>query len=300
MPGFIKSHSSQSGQVLLIVVLVMIIALTVGLSLVARSVTSLRTSTQETSSQEALSAAEAGVEQALRNGIYNGIGASSSGSLNNASYTSQVIQVKGTQLNLNGGNPVLKDDGVDFWLSKYSSDLTQLYTSPYSGNISILWGDPNVIDKCKQAALEIILVSGTKIAPTTTRYAYDPCDSTGSAPRTPTNHFTSPNSTSCGADSSTCVTKRIDFSQTNSSTTYSYKTDSIAVTSGLFMRIIPLYYSTILGVKAFTGFAAFPAQGTLVAATGSANLDGTKRSIQVFQGYPRIPAEFFPYTIFSP
>ncbi len=262
-----KFIERQRGQTLLIVVLVMVVALTVGLSVASKSITSLRTSTEEANSQRALSAAEAGIEQAIRNNV-----SIANGSLpNNTGYDTSVTEVLGTRFQLNGGNLVAQDDGIDVWLSEYSSNSAQIYNNPWSGNLTILWGDAN--PGCSNAALEIVLVTGPKATPALRRYAVDPCQV-----RTTTNRFT-------------FATQSVG---TVDGKNFYYQT-TIAVTNGLFARIIPLYTNTYGGI---IGSVALPSQGSVLVSTGRSGT--TQRRITVFQGYPELPSEFFPYSLFSP
>lgn len=280
----------KDGQVLLIVVLVMIIALTVGLSIISRSITSLRTSTEEAASQKALAAAEAGVEQALKTGLdirekQFGVG--------NITYQTGVEEVTGGNIVLNGGNPVLKDDGIDLWLSDYSTDSNNLYANPIGGNMQIVWGDPSKTDCAATgnnapSAIEIMIIYN-KASPTIRRFAFDPCST-----RRTNNNFSAPTVT--GTD----ITYSNGVGQTTLS--FAYRTPNINLVSGgnaIIARITPLYADAIMGALK-NGGANFPSQGRIVTSTGTANNEGTKRTIQVFQGYPKIPTEFFPYTIFSP
>lgn len=258
--------NNQRGQVLLIIVLVMVVGLTVGLSLASRSIVSLRTSEEEVSSQRALSAAEAGIEQVTKTStsIANG------SFLNNSTYNTSITQLSGSSFLVNGGNPVLKDDGSDVWLSDYSTDSAKLYLNPWSGNISVYWGKDN--NGCNQAALEIAVISGSKAAPVVKKYAFDPCIT-----RSNSNNFTaaSPGGSVSG--------ETFPFGAT------------ISITNGLIARIIPLYAETPIGVSAGS---ALPAQGSIITSVGTSG--DTSRKVTVFQGYPTLPSEYFPYSIFSP
>ncbi|PIP75065.1 MAG: hypothetical protein CO135_03240 [Candidatus Levybacteria bacterium CG_4_9_14_3_um_filter_35_16] len=262
----------QSGQALLIVVLVMVIALTVGLAVASKSIIGMRMSTEQSESQKALSAAEAGIEQLL----------SSTGSLppitsgeigNKAGYTATTTQVSGSSFNLNGGNNIAKNEGFDVWLSTYSVDPALIYTNPWGGAgklLTIRWGDSD--DACKNAALEIVVLSGTKISPILTRYAVDPCSS-----RNLQNHFF-PIGPSVEAINGKVY----------------YYASSISVSNGLLARIIPLYYSSPIGVE---GEVELPSQGSVIESTGS--LNKTQRKVTVFRGYPRVPSELFQYSLFT-
>jgi hypothetical protein len=73
------------------------------------------------------------------------------------------------------------------------------------------------------------------------------------------------------------------------------------ITSGLLMRIIPLFADTGIGVQGRTAANAnnpFPSQGTKIQSTASSNT--SFRKITVNRGYPKIPNEFFANVIFAP
>lgn len=261
------------GQALLIVVLVMVVALTVGLSIASRTIINLKTSTEEANSQKALSAAEAGIEQAIKS---NQIGinvANGTFTDTKASYQTSVTAVSGTSFLINGGNPVLQDNGADLWLSNYSSDPNQIFSNPWTGTLTVAWG--NSSDPCSNSALEIIIISGaTKQSATSKRYVFDACSSRGSS-----NHFT-----------------QVSLSQTTIlGKTFYFQSTPISVSSGFLGRIIPLYFNTVIGT---TGNVALPSQGTIITSTGT--LGPTTRKVNVYQGYPEIPSEYFPYNLFSP
>jgi Tfp pilus assembly protein PilX len=258
----------QQGQVLLIVVLVMVVSLTVGLSIASKSITSLRTSTEESNSQKALAAAEAGVERAIKSNLSIAEGTFTN---NNTSYSTTVTPVLGNSFLLNAGNPILQDDGMDLWLSTYSTNQAQLYTNPWSGTLTLHWGTTS--SGCENAAIEIAIISGARANPIMTRYALDPCQT-----RSSSNSF--------------------DFVNTSQRTiagkTFYYQY-SINITSGLIARIIPFYTNTIMAV---TGSSALPSQGSTIVSTGKSG--NTERRVTVFQGYPEVPSEYFPYNLFSP
>lgn len=256
----------QKGQALLIIILTMVVALTVGLSAVSRSITTLRISTAEEESQRAFSAAEAGIEEALKSGGNIALTTLP----NNAQYSANVTSTGNTtELLTNGGQDVQKDNAVQVWLSSYPN-----YTSPYSGTITVYWGDPG--DACDNvAALEVITLSGVATSPTLSRFALDPCSVSRA------NNFTN---VTGGAGSIQGISFRNSY--------------SISVASALIMRIIPLYKSTKIAVK---GSAVLPAQGKEIESTGTIVSGGEniKRKIKVFQYYPSLPGTNFDYAIFS-
>ncbi len=265
--GLRSNDLKQKGQALLMVVLVMVVALTVGLSVASKSITNVRTSTEEANSQKALAAAEAGIEQSIKSNA-----SIASGSLTNSTtYSTNVSQVLGTSFLVNGGNPVLQDNGTDLWLSDYSTNPSNIYLNPWSGNLTIKWGFSS--NGCSNSALEVVIISGTKQNPRTTRYNYDPC-----LGRSGINHFTY-------ASLSRSTTAGKDF----------FYQATINVSSGLLGKIIPIYLNTPLAI---VGSSALPSQGSTITSTGISGT--TQRKVNVFQGFPEIPSEYFPYNLFSP
>lgn len=260
----------QKGQILLIIILVMTVALTIGLSVATRTITNIRTSADEESSQRAFSAAEAGIERALQNSN------STSGNFtNNTTYQTAVSTVTGLEFLLNNGSPILKDNAVDVWLATYPN-----YTNPWNGTLTIYWGSSS--DACtnsestnSMAALELVLISGTRANPQVTTYPIDPC-----GPRSAVNRFDNASISAGG----TVLGKSFAFRK------------SVTVTNGLLLRVIPLYAPT----KAAIGnpLVAFPAQGTMITSTGSSG--DTQRKITGFREHPKLPVQLFPYVIFSP
>ncbi len=265
-----RNLPSETGQVLLIIVLVTIVILTVGLSLISRSITNIKTSTEEVNSQKALAAAEAGIEQSLK----------SQKSIDipiiqldpNTTYQTTVATVSGKEFLIQGGETIQRDDSADIWLSNYSENPSQLYSNPTSAEFTLYWGSS--ADKCKDGALEVEIVSGLKTNPVLNRYVYDPCDQ-----RTATNNF-------FPAVRGGTTVKGIFFTN---------KISEIEFTNGLFIRVTPIYADTKIAIKSSRDL---PPQGIQIDATGISG--ETTRKVSVFQGYPEIPSEFFPYSIFSP
>lgn len=268
-------RESQKGQILLIVVLVMVTALTIGLSVAARTITNTKTSQEAENSEKAFSAAEAGIEQSLTNNT------SYSGTFtNNTNYKTTVTTLSGTAFALNNGSPVLKDDSIDVWLSSYPG-----YVNPWSGIITLYWGQTT--DACTNAettntaaALEIIAVTGTKANPQTSRYAVDPCSQRSLSNKL---EYISPGGGSVGGK------------------TYSYK-KTLTISSGLFVRVIPLYNSVNIAVTGCDGAnvscSPLPSQGTIITSVGTS--DTTQRKLVSYRHYPKLPTEIFPYSFFAP
>lgn len=268
-------ENPQKGQILLIVVLVMVVALTVGLSLASRSITNLKNSSEEANSQKAFTAAEAGIERALKSGFTTAtpIQNDTSSSINEVT----IKNINSSQILLNNGNAVPQDDGVDIWLSDYSTDTTNLYKNPWTGKtITVYWGSKTA---CSDAALELILFTGTRLSPKIARYAIDTCNSRA----TTQNHFTFVNPVS-----GNLLGKQFNF------------VSSISLSgTPLLLRVIPLYAGTPIGIAGYDNVGAlqsFPSQGKLYSATGSSG--DTQRKISFFQGYEAVPSEYF-YSLFS-
>lgn len=256
------------GQAILMVVVAMVIILSVSLSVATRSFINVHTTTEEAKSNEAFSAAEAGIEKYLQapTPFIGPVGTS------DVTVSKQDIGGTGsTQILLNNGAPVLKDDGADVWLSAYPG-----FTSPLpSGTVlSFYWGTTN---DCSSAAIEVLFIQGTVANPTVTRRVWDPCSARASV-----NHFNS-----LGAPSVVNVNiLGVPFKNSAAFTLTS---------TGLLARVIPLYSNSVIAATLSTNF---PLQGSIVSSTGSSG--GTQRKITVYKGYPKIPNEFFSYTIFSP
>lgn len=270
-----KIRNYQSGQVLLISLLVLVVAMTIGLSVAVRTITTIRMTTAEDSSQRAFSAAEAGLERSLTAGAGQTITGDFMAS-NDSKYEVKTSELKGDDILLDNGALILKDDAVDVWLSDYP-DYTNPWPPAGSRDLSIYWGDSaDVCDTSEvtntMAALEVVLISGTEAVPLLTHYAYDRC-----VARRGDNKFSA-------ATTGAFVIAGKTFA--NSVT--------ISVTSGLLVRIIPLYARTYIGVHG----DGLPVQG--IVATSIGNSGGTQRKIVSFRGYPKPPVELYPFLIFSP
>lgn len=286
--------AGEKGQALLIVVLVMVVALTVALSVASRSVTNLRIATEQENSQAAFSAAEAGIEQILKSGITRAPN-QELGSENNRAYIKEatVQQVGGEEFVLNNGSNVLKDDGIDVWLVGHNADGSFNFNSGWqllSGEkkLTVYWGTPSV-DVCSigaatntMAAIEVIVMSGDRVLPVMTRYTADPCDA-----RRSVNSFSSVDGVSSFSRGGKDFAYRKEIRIDNNS-------------KGIVVRIIPLYASTPIAVKGCdlhgNNCNNFPYQGKVINSTGTSG--ETARKITYYQGYPKLPPEFF-YLIFS-
>lgn len=293
------SNKKQEGQALLIVILVIIVALTIGLSLASRGVTNLSTSTEEADSQKALSAAEAGIEKALQNTI-PGSGPEVPFGGTSTTYQTDVDPQGDNEFLLNGGSLVTQGEGADVWLAEHRADGTIDYStimSPTPKFFHIYWGTAGEIcandpDSSKwPAAIEVIVVWMTNPAdPTTirtTRFAYDPCS-------TRENNFV-----------------LADFgSKTIGGKTFTVKTPQNGANQDLtekdniiFMRIVPVYKSTVVGVSTCNHAGnncgdPLPSQGFQISSTGTAG--SASRKINVFKGHQQIFLPYISYGLFVP
>jgi len=239
--------------------------------------TNTKISTDETDSQKALSAAQAGVEQKLKTQT---IGSETIDfSSNNSSVTTVSNSLSGSQLLINGGSQIARDDGADIWLSDFGPGTDPTYANPWNGNLKIYWKDNSPSDCTKNAAMEIVVISGSTAAPLVTRYAFDTCASSRN------NGFSSPS-----PESKTISGVKFDHSVL------------IPITSGLIARVIPLYAGTSVMAEGYGASTSIvqnlPAQGYVIEATGTAG--NATRRIRVFQGFPKLPTEYFPYSFFQP
>jgi len=259
----------QAGQTLLIVVLVMVISLTVGLSIASKTITNLRISTEEVSSAQALSAAETGVSQSIKSGTNT----PQTSLPNTATFNASSTAVSGTNFLINAGNVIPQDEGTDVWLIAHKSLGGLDFTSPWTGTLTIYWGDSSA--GCDNAALEIVKITGTLASnAVSTRDGYDP-DSTRYLSNKLTN--VSPSFPSV------------------SGKTFCYTKD-ISVTNGLLVRIIPLYTNTVLAVSG--GLNSLPQQGSIITSTGTSG--NVVRKISVVANYYSLPSQFFTYGLFVP
>lgn len=269
-----SQRNSQKGQILLIVVLASVISLTVGLAAISRSITNTRLSTEEANSQKALAAAEAGVEEQLNKAVTGNTDPTSIGNIgNNSGFNASADPVDGTQIVLNNAHPVSRDEGADIWLSDYPD-----FEDPLTTSLTILWNNTVDGDSCSSPAIEVAVVYGAdKNNPGMRRYAVDPCSTRGNGLDAPS-----------GGGSVTYQGKNYSF-------THSLVIPAAEIPSGRIARVIPIYHDSVIGVLSSQ---SLPAQGYVVNSTGTSGT--TVRQVRVFQGFPRLPVEFFPYNLFLP
>lgn len=270
----------QEGQALLIVVLVMVVVLTVGLSVASRSIVNLRLSSEEQQSQKAFSAAEAGIELALK-----GATPLPDQTLGDNAIIQEVRvnPISGNSFLLNGGNPVLKDEGIDVWVSDYPN-----YANPKKFQfLTIYWGDPS--ESCpNSAAIEVIVISGPTTAPLSTRFAFDSCSRT--------NNFSSADSGSYSIAEKTFKHKTTRTGPNN------FEALIKNINDILIIRVVPLYLNTPIAINTCNpsdqsnGCTPLLSQGKQIESIGKSG--DTTRKVTLFQGYPSLPSEFFNHVLF--
>lgn len=276
---------NQSGQALLIIVLVMVVGLTVTLAVVSRSIVNLKTSVEQTDSQKALAAAEAGVEQTIKNKANIGSDSNYINIGNGASYKTNITQVAGNvSFLVNGGNIVSKNEGAYIWLSDYNNSGS--WTPGWSGDLIIYFGDPAKTD-ANNPAIEIVLISGANVATAQTkRFAFDPYST-----RANSNNFTK-----YPSNTATAVFQKI--TTTVSGKQFAYRIILNNIVNGFVVRTNPIYQSSYIGAGRPAADPSLPAQGQVIVA--EAKSGSVRRKVTVFQGYPELPAELFPYSILVP
>lgn len=278
--------SPQGGQILLIVILIVIVSSTIGLSLASRSIVSLRTSTEEADSQKALAAAEAGIERAIQGNIAVADIVLS----NNSTYSTQVTPAQNDNFLLSNGDLIPKDEGVDVWFADHNADGTINYATVKSPSFFYLyWGA--AAETCdtsnEPAAIQVITVSKSLTGTIKTyRYGYDSCISRG-------NNFTVPDA---GPPPLNGMTFKYRTPHGNQ---YDLARDKDIV----FMRVIPLYKDTVIGVGACNptdglNCAGLPNQGYVVDSTGVSG--SATHKLTFFNGYPQIYLPYISYGLFVP
>lgn len=260
----------QRGQALLIIILIIVVSMTVGLSVASRSITNLRLSTEEENSQRAFSAAESGIEQVLTTGqsIDTEVTLNKQTKIKRASVTT----ISGNEFFVNNSNPVIKSDGADVWLIQHNGDGTPDYPSAQQNlKLDVHWGLPNVTGDCNNAAIEVVTIVGPVGSEKSVREAHDPCTNRRSG-----NNFST---ASLGGGSGVCQN-------------LPYKANLAKIDGGILMRVIPHYANAIVCVDV-QAQKLLPSQGLLIDAVGTSG--DTSRKVTFFQGFPRLPVEFFPY-----
>lgn len=259
-----SSNKHQEGQALLIIVMLLATALTVVLTVSFTTTTQTQTTKLEEESKKALAAAEAGIETRLKAasdiadlGTLN-LGPNITGSVTAASISEPDFI---TPL-------LLQDEQYTFYLADYDT-TTNTFSNYYSGNLTTIYFGSQGGSDCttrNTPALELAFISSTN---TVTRKIIEPC-STGKF---------------LGTSSINTTSGSFSFKGEN----FTYKTvvsESINNTKVIIFRA--LFSGTKIGIQ---GSVDLKAQGKTI--TSEAKTPMASKTIQLFQSYPQIPAEFF-------
>ena len=300
----------QNGQILLIVILVIITASTIGLSLALRSITSLRSASEVAESQKALAAAEAGVERAMQGSILpTGTQIINIPTNKSKSETkiAGVTEIDESNFLLNGGNAVPKNEGIDVWFVRHDSATgepdysTVISMTPPKNFLHLYWG--SLAETCgtstAPAAIQAIVVTRDTTVPNaikTYRYAYDRCSGLGS--RQEENNLVLADSGSYPKDYD--KDGQTDITFVNRTPQGGSKDLANGVENIVFMRVIPLYKDTVIGLSSCNhgggNCTVLPSQGYVVSSTGTSGL--VSRKISVFKGYPQTHLPYISYGLF--
>ena len=275
-----KRNRKESGQIVLLLVLITVVGLTIGLSLISRTITDIRITSQTEQSSRAFSAAEAGIETALRSNVAPG--PTGSVSLPGASANYSVSEVGGDADNL--VLPLTEVGGSQtVWLIPHNSDGTideNGVSYPINNTLEVCF---NSFANANPAVMVSILYEeGTefKIA----KKAFDSLSRGNSLIMSDT----------IGNYCSTNYKNRIILipgTDSDSST----QDFNIGLTAKLyFLRLQPMYDSTAFIIDPQS---ALPIQGKIISSIGQTE-SNVVRKIQVFQGYPVLPA-LLDFALFS-
>lgn len=270
---YLVQRKNSEGQALVIVLLALAVVLTIVLYVLSRSITDIAVSSSESSAVSAFSAAEAGIEQALV------IGTGGSANVGSASYTSQVTNVaQGSSsfiypVDLNSG------DSMTLWLKAQSDE-----SADYDGSsLKICWGkDGEYSNQDLVPAIETVIfyetVDGNPATVKIARAAFDPNSS-----RRASNSF--------DAAGGSCIVSDQSFA-------FQAGLNLESIPNPQFMLVRMFYNTDLAQPIAFdsTDEAIFPSQGILVDSSGVSGQ--SSRKVQVFQGWPEIPAPF-QFAIYS-
>lgn len=265
----LKRHSSQSGQIGIIIILIMVVLLTVGLSVASQSTQEAFLSNQEDESTRVFNAAEAGVEQALSTdlaGVVTPVSGSTTVTGSNASvnYTINPTTVLETRVPEGGTATV-----------KLADPASTPPGSPAVPQVSIQWARETACGQNPASLiLEIFSYDATKNPKTTVRYM-----SLNPAPCA--NHYNLTTDVNTGGSNGY-------FRQ------YTFNANATDV----LIRIKPQYNDT--SVKVQGSGASLPIQGYSIRSTATNNLGTSNetRSVEVNRTLSMAPS-IFDYVLFS-
>ncbi len=287
--------NNKSGQAVLIILLTMVVALTVVLSIIAATTSDIKLSATESSSLRAFSAAESGVEKALLSN------SSSNGSINNATFNSNIGSLAQGAGNFNYPVDLVSGDSGVFWFVSHASNGTFVCDAShpcFTGNlIKVCWGKPGTSStSATTPAIEIsafyLSTPGNYTTSKVVKAVYDP-----NGTRRSLNSYDAIDSGSCTINNiSYAFQKQFDLGALG------IPAGSYGTVNGLqFMPVKMLYNTDVahpmaMDVNLGTD-SNLPSQGNLIDSTGS--LNQSTRKVEVTRAYNQAPPPF-DAAVFSP
>jgi len=273
LPKDKKYFSSQSGQVILVILLVISLILVVGLAVVSRSVTDVKISQQSQEAARALWVAQAGLEQAIKANA--GIG--STQVLNEVAY-SVAKKDLGGQTSFVFPDKLSSGDSQVLWLVNHNNDGSINFSSPAINTVNFYWGQPNSDATALEASLIYKSSTGNYYFK---RYAYAPNSLTAST------HFSL-------ASSPCSLSDGTSFGYCSGNINFNLPAGSLPI----MVKIKLLFNSSPQPVGVSSASTSLPNQGSCFESTATATASGITRKLQQCQLWETTPP-IFDYVLFS-
>ena len=277
--------TSQSGQMLIILLLILVIGLATVLAIASRTVTDIRQATTSDECNRAYFAAEAGIQKALQS-VSSGNFTLDFNSLNNSQTSVTKVNAGGSDPFFAIPNPIGKDDYVQFYLMSNYQSLATAGVSPSilkTDTLNLYWDDTNSTPGASSPALEITVLQYNGSAFNLSKMAFDTFASRGIFCST---GVTTPSG-------------RADYKYKVAISLSSPACNNDAVTQNPVLMRVRLLYNTTpvkLALEKFGG-GNLPQQGSVITSTGSTS-SGVTRKLVVTSLYPSLPS-LFDYALFN-
>lgn len=230
----------------------------------------IQTSKLEEESQKALAAAEAGIEAAAKSGSISDL--SSLSSLTGSGITGNA-QVSTTATSTSFASPVIKkDEQYTYYLANYDQ-TTNVFTSPYTGNLTFYYGSQSTA--CSDVTIELSFIYVSSFSYRVKRFIADSGQSLVS-----------------GVDE---ISNNVGFEgKTVDGVFFRCRTSPISITTTSYPNIkVLLVRSFSNGTKVgIEGSQILRPQGKIITSEAQ-TASGVKKKIELFQSYPQLPAEFY-------
>lgn len=257
------SHKSshRSGQTLLLVVMLMATLATIGASIAFRSQSQTRVTANAQDSKTAFQAAEGILAQALS-------GASAGADIKNLSKNT-TTSVEQSIDSFSTTDVVPKDGQYSIYLTDYDLKTNKFGTKYFTGNLTVYFDSE---ETCPVLELTAVTEVGTADKPkkAVNRTVTQKCGSNEVA-----------NTATTGIPITSGLSQKINSYTFTKSAAYTVPPQTI------LLIVRSLFGPTRLGVT-----QTIPTQSILVSATARTT-SGSQKTVQVYQPYPQIPAEFF-------